>query len=96
MQEYLMRSFALYENGKKAIYQRSTTIGRITRGYLSCNDSAWVYTWQVDTLLYRRVLNLSDSRARCLVKYMEAHSVSLDIDAHRRVIYIAPLFAPCR
>lgn len=36
----------------------------------------WVYTWQVDTLLYRRVLNLPDSHARCLVKYMEAHSAS--------------------
>jgi len=57
-------------------YQRSSTIVRITRGYLSCNDSAWVYTWQVDTLLYRRVLNLPDSHARCLVKYMEVHSAS--------------------
>lgn len=57
-------------------YQRSSTIVRITRGYLSCDDSAWVYTWQVDTLLYHRVLNLPDSHARCLVKYMEAHSAS--------------------
>lgn len=59
----------------------------------------WVYTWQVDTLLYRRVLNLPDSRARCLViyKYMEAHSANRYWRASTRNLHSSAIcVAMCR